>query len=291
MNKIKIGFIGAGLMGRGMINNLKMKYNVVVYNRTRATAESINGIQVFGSPKAAAGNTDIIFTCVSNDTALESVLFGSNGLFSGNIKNKILIDSGTTSIKMTEKIARAAKEKDLDFLDAPITGSKLGAEQGSMMFMIGGNKNIFDQVLPVLKTMGQRFVYCGPTPNGQKAKHALNMTMSLILESYLEGLALGIKNGVPPAAMQEILDNSGARNGIASFKMPYIKNHDFEEHFALRLMHKDLGLADEDRQSLGLYAPLADEITKVFAEALERGDEDICTIAKTLEEKNNIKFT
>jgi len=96
---------------------------------------------------------------------------------------------------------------------------------------------------------------------------------------------------VPPAAMQEILDNSGARNGIASFKMPYIKNHDFEEHFALRLMHKDLGLADEDRQSLGLYAPLADEITKVFAEALERGDEDICTIAKTLEEKNNIKFT
>ncbi len=291
MTNPKIGFIGVGTMGRGMINNLKKTYDVTVYNRTRARAEALGGVSVAGSPGEAAAAADIIFTCVSNDTALTEVLFGDKGIFSVELKGKTLVDSSTTSLELTEKIKKQADGKGAKFLDAPITGSKLGAEGGTMMFMVGGEKNIFDGLLPVLETMGKRFVYCGESGNGQRAKHALNLTMSMILESYLEGMALGIKHGVPADAMQEILDNSGAQNAVATFKMPYIKKRDFDQHFMLKLMHKDLKLAEADRRALGLYAPLSDAITGVFGKALPRGDEDIATIAKTLEQKNDISFS
>ncbi|PLX21083.1 hypothetical protein C0584_03515 [Candidatus Parcubacteria bacterium] len=290
MTKKKIGFIGVGIMGTGMINNLKKEFELFVYNRTRSKAEEISEINIVGSPKELGVKTDIVFVCVSNDEALRDVLYGDNGLFSGLEKGKTLVDSGTTSLELSEKIRDDAKKIGINFLDAPITGSKMGANNGTLMFMVGGQKEVFEKTIPVFQSMGKKFVYCGETPNGQKAKHSLNMTMSLILESYLEGMALGIKSGVPREAMQEILDNSGAKNGISDFKMKQILEKDFTPHFTLELMHKDLSLADDDRKNLNLHAPLADKIQEIFADSLSRKEEDICTIVKTLEEKNDIKF-
>jgi len=291
MENPKIGFIGLGTMGRGMADNLKKTYPLCVYNRTRSRAEALAAAEIAGSPREAAERSEIIFTCVSDDRALEEILSGSGGLFEADLTGKILVDSGTTSLGLTEKIAREAKRKDFEFLDAPVTGSKSGAEEGKLMFMVGGKKEVFDRIVPVLKTMGERFVYCGRTPNGQSAKHALNLTLSLVLESYLEGLAFGLKAGVPLKAMEEIFGNSGAKNGIASFKMPYIKKRDFAPHFMLRLMDKDLKLAALDRARFGVYAPLADEIIKIFDQALSRGNEDVSTIAKTLEKANGVSFS
>ena len=286
----KIGFIGVGTLGLGMINNLKKENKVVVYNRTREKAEEIGGIEVADTPKDLAEKTELIFVCISNDQALETVLFSDEGLFSADMKGKILVDDSTTSIEFTEKISKKAEEMGFDFLDAPVTGSKLVARDGGLLFMVGGKKEVFDNVVPYFKYMGQRFVYCGKQTNGQRAKHALNMTMSLVLQSYLEGMSFGIKAGVPREAMQEILDNSAAQNGVGKFKMEYILKRDFDPHFLLSLMHKDLKLADKDRKELGMYSPLADKITEIFDEAMDRKDEDVCTIVKTLEEKNNIKF-
>src|SRR3989338_11320110 len=170
-----IGFIGIGTMGKGMVENLlKNGFNVFAYNRTKSKAKAIKhkNFNIVDNPRELPGKTNIIFTCVSNDDALEEVLFSGKGVFQTIKENNILIDCGTTSAELTKKIYGKAKEKNAEFLDAPITGSKIGAETGQLVFMVGGNKEIFDKCAPLWNAMGKKAVYCGESGNGQKAKYA-----------------------------------------------------------------------------------------------------------------------
>ena len=290
-----IGFIGIGAMGRGMIENLlKNNFNVFAYNRTRSKAEAIKHkeFSIVDNPKELPGKTEVIFTCVSNDDALEEVLFSKNGIFQTINENNILIDCGTTSSEFTKKIYDKAKEKGVEFLDAPLTGSKIGAETGQLVLMIGGNKEIFDKCMPLWNAMGKKAVYCGENGAGQKAKYALNLAQTLILEGYLEGLIFGLKNNVPIDAMIEILDNSGAKNGVASFKMPYIMKRDFNAHFKYKLMHKDIKIAEKEIKKIGINLPLSKEMFKQFQKGHEKGldEEDFSALVKLLEEEIGIRI-
>ena len=290
-----IGFIGIGAMGRGMIENLlKNNFNVFAYNRTRSKAEAIKHkeFSIVDNPKELPGKTEVIFTCVSNDDALEEVLFSKNGIFQTINENNILIDCGTTSSEFTKKIYDKAKGKGVEFLDAPLTGSKIGAETGQLVFMIGGNKEIFDKCMPLWNAMGKKAVYCGENGAGQKAKYALNLAQTLILEGYLEGLIFGLKNNVPIDAMIEILDNSGAKNGVASFKMPYIMKRDFNAHFKYKLMHKDIKIAEKEIKKIGINLPLSKEMFKQFQKGHEKGldEEDFSALVKLLEEEIGIRI-
>ncbi|MDP2672919.1 MAG: NAD-binding protein [Nanoarchaeota archaeon] len=140
--------------------------------------------------------------------------------------------------------------------------------------------------------MGKKAVYCGETGNGQKIKHALNLTQSNILQGYLEGIALALKQGVPFNSVIDVMENSAAKNGVGSFKIPYIIKRDFEPHFLLNLMTKDLKLAEEEIKELKLELPLSQQTIKIFEEAMEKGysNEDFSAIVKLLEEKNGVKF-
>ena len=285
-----VGFVGVGTMGRGMVKNLAKKgFNVLAYNRTKEKIMDLNGknIQVVDSVKEACKGEAVI-TCLPNDEAVRDVVFGEEGIIK-NMQGKIFIDCGTTSVDMTRKISNASKNK-IEFLDSPITGSKLGAEAGTMTMMIGGKKDIFDKCMPMLKAIGKVHVYCGPATYGQRAKLALNMAMSMLLESYLECLIFAVKNGVPLKAMEEIMENSAAKNGIGSFKMPYIRKRDFEQHFMLKLMYKDLSFAEREMKKLNLDLPLAKHIKGIFEKSLSRRDEDISTIVKELEKKAGIEL-
>lgn len=289
-----IGFIGIGTMGKGMVENLLKKgFNVFAFNRTKLKLESIKheNLTVVEAPKDLSEKTDAIFTCVSNDDALRDVLFSENGVFQTINEKNILIDCGTTSSEFTKEIYEKAKEENVEFLDAPITGSKLGAEGGQLLFMVGGSKEVFDGLNDVWDAMGKKTVYCGESGLGQKAKYALNLTQALILESYLEGLIFGLKNNVPIQAMTEILDNSGAKNGVSSFKLPYIMRRDFTPHFLYKLMHKDLRLAEKEIQKLGLNLPLSKGIFKQFQKGHEAGfdEDDFCSLVKLLEEESRIR--
>ena len=289
-----IGFIGIGTMGKGMVENLlKNGFNVFAYNRTRSKAEAIKhkNFNIVASPKELPEKTDVIFTCVSNDDALKEVLFSENGVFKALNKNNILVDSGTTSLELTKEMYEKVKRKNAEFLDAPITGSRIGAESGQLLFMVGGNKKIFEKCMPLWNAMGKKAVYCGKNGAGQKAKYALNLAQTLILEGYLEGLIFAIKNNVPIEAMIEILDNSGAKNGVASFKVPYITKRDFNPHFKYKLMHKDLKIAEKEMQKLNLNLPLSKEIFKQFKKGHEKGldEEDFCSLVKLLEEEAGFK--
>src|SRR3989338_1966083 len=158
--------------------------------------------------------------------------------------------------------------------------------------MIGGNKEIFDKCMPLWNAMGKKAVYCGENGAGQKAKYALNLAQTLILEGYLEGLIFGLKNNVPIDAMIEILDNSGAKNGVASFKMPYIMKRYFNAHFKYKLMHKDIKIAEKEINALGLNLPLSKEIFKIFQKGHDKGlgEEDFCSLVKLLEGEAEIKI-
>ena len=292
MTEIKnIGFIGIGTMGRGMVQNLaKNGFNVLAYNRTKEKVKDIVDDKITLVDNLEDTNkADIIMMCLTNDEALEEALFEKK-FISSLESGKILIDSSTTSLEMTEKIAKACAERNVDFLDAPITGSKLGANAGTLTYMVGGKKEIFDKCLPALKTMGKVHVYCGPSTYGQRAKVALNMTMSLIMESYFEGVVFAVKNGVPLEAIEEVLENSGAKSTAGSLKMKYVKKRDFEQHFMLKLMVKDLKLAEKERKRLGINFPLSDKILEIFEKSMSRGEEDVSTIVKELEKDAGVEL-
>ena len=286
-----VGFVGVGTMGRGMVNNLaKNGFKILAYNRTKEKIIDMqnDNISVVDSIKDAC-DSDILITCLPDDKAMEEAVFGKDGIMK-NIKGKVLVDCGTTSIDMTKKINEACNKKKIDFLDAPITGSKLGAEAGTLTIMVGGKKDVFDRCLDVFKAMGKTHVYCGPATYGQKAKLALQMIQAMILESYLECLVFAVKNDVPLEAMERIMENSGAKNGIGMFKMPYIKKREFKPHFMLKLMHKDLVLAEKEMKRLGLDLPLAKHIRSIFEKSMERGEDDVSAIVKELEKKAGVRL-
>jgi len=296
INSVDIGFIGIGTMGRGMVENLlKNGFNVYAYNRTQAKIKGINhaNFKAVGKPKELPEKCDVIFTCVSNDEALKDILFSENGVFKALNKKNILIDCGTTSLELTSKIHQKSKEKNAEFLDAPLTGSRIGAETGQLVIMAGGKKEIFEKCMPLWNAVGKKAVYCGSSGAGQKVKHALNLAMSLILESYLEALIFAMKSGVDIRPIIEVLDNSGAKNGVASFKMPYILERSFKPaHFLYSLMHKDIKIAEKEINGLGLNLPLSKEIFKIFQKGHEKGlgEEDFCSLVKLLEGEAGIQI-
>lgn len=290
-----IGFIGLGTMGSGMVQNLlKNGFKVNAYNRTSSKAGKINhkNFNFAESPKEACEKSEIVITCVSNDAALESVLFSNNGVFAALGKGKILIDCSTTSVKATAKIAEECGKKNANFIDAPVTGSKTAAESGTLLFMAGGDRKTIGNCMPVFNAMGKKLVYCGPNTYGQRAKIALNLTQALMLQSCLEGLVLGAKNGVPLKSMLEIFENSGAKSGVGSVKVQKIMKRDFSPHFKLELMNKDVEFAMSEMKKLGLELPLSIEVAKVFKKAMSEGlgHEDFASLAKLLEEKAGIEL-
>lgn len=290
-----IGFIGLGTMGSGMAQNLlKNGFKVVGYNRTKLKAEKTRhkNFSIAISPKEACRNSDITITCVASDSALNEVLFSAEGVFNDLDKNKTLIDCSTTSVELTSKIAKECEKRGIKFLDAPITGSKMGAETGSLLFMAGGDEKVVKECMPVFNAMGKKLVYCGPSTFGQRAKIALNLTQALILQSSFEGLVLGAKNGVSLKSMIEIFENSGAKSGVGSVKIPKVLKRDFSAHFKLELMNKDVEFAVNEMKKLGLELPLSMAVAKVFRKAMAKGlgSEDFAGIAKLLEEEAEVEL-
>jgi 3-hydroxyisobutyrate dehydrogenase-like beta-hydroxyacid dehydrogenase len=198
----------------------------------------------------------------------------------------ILVDCGTVSPLESARIANALHSHDIDFLDAPCTGSKAGAENGTLTFMVGGKEEVFKRVRPYFEAMGKTFYYCGESGMGLRAKLTQNLILGNLLQAFNEGMVLSTKAGVGPDLMLDILNNSAARSGLISAKAPAVFKRDFSTNFSVKWLSKDIRLAIELGSEIGVPLPLTALTQQLFEAAVAKGygEEDICGSIRVLEE-------
>ncbi|MBZ5515591.1 MAG: NAD(P)-dependent oxidoreductase [Acidobacteriia bacterium] len=273
-----VGFIGLGIMGQPMALNLvKAGFQVAVFNRTRAKAAELEkaGARVASNPGDAARDADFVMSIVSDSAASEEVMLGKEGVLQTVKPGAIVIDSATISPAVSRKLACHTAGKQASFLDAPVTGSKHGAEKGELTFMVGGEREVFERALPVLKVLGKKHIYCGTHGSGLSAKLAQNVIQSTMLEIFCEGFVLAAKAGVKPETMFEIIQSSMARAALTDFKAPFIFKGDFTPYFPLKWMHKDVTLALEAAFAQGVPMPTAAAVKEVYAAAKAQGQGEL----------------
>src|SRR5713226_6069806 len=265
-------------MGRPMgANLLKAGFPLVVWNRTRARAEALaqQGARVAATPREAAAACDVLLTIVSDPPALESVLWGADGALAGLRRGSIYVDSSTVAPALARRIAAACAERGAEFLDAPVTGGTWGAEKVELVFMVGGDQQTLERVDPVLGAMGKRWFHLGPHGAGQTVKLAMNMILALEVDALAEALALVTRAGVAGERLVEVMQSSMARSPLLDIKAPMILQADYAPSFPLRLMHKDLGLALDLANQLGVPLPATAAAREIYNAVKGSAKEDL----------------
>jgi 2-hydroxy-3-oxopropionate reductase len=278
----KIGLIGLGLMGRPMgMNLLKAGHSLTVWNRTPARAEELvaAGAVLAKTPREVAASSDVLLSIVSDPPALESVVWGNegkkDGVLGGLKSGSIYIESSTVSPVLENKISLACKERGVRFLDAPVTGGDWGAREGNLVFMVGGDAETLKEVEPVLGVMGKRWFHLGPVGAGQTVKLAMNALLALQVDAMAEAIALVTKAGLSGERLVEVMQASMARSGLLDLKSPLMLKGDFKPSFPLRLMHKDLGLALDLANQLGVALPATAAAREVYSYVKGEAKEDL----------------
>jgi 3-hydroxyisobutyrate dehydrogenase-like beta-hydroxyacid dehydrogenase len=278
----KVGLIGLGLMGRPMgLNLLKAGYSLTVWNRTASRAESLvaAGAKLANSPEEVAGSSDVLITIVSDPPALEGVLWGGSGQGAGALGSlrpgSIYIDSSTVSPALARRIAVASTERQIAFLDAPVTGGTWGAEKGELVFMVGGDPQVLKDAEPILSVMGKRWFHLGPNGAGQTIKLAMNLILALQVDALAEALALVTAAGFEGEKLVDVLQSSMARAAVLDVKAPLLLKGDYPPSFPLRLMHKDMGLALELAKEAGVALPAATAADATYSAVKAAAKQDL----------------
>jgi 3-hydroxyisobutyrate dehydrogenase/2-hydroxy-3-oxopropionate reductase len=286
----KLGFLGLGIMGYPMARNLlRAGHEVALWSHSSAKARELAAAEkgrFCATPKEVAANADVIFLIVGDTSMSREAILGKDGIVEGARAGTVVADASTIAPTASRQIGQALAAKGVDFLDAPCTGSKPGAEGGTLTFMIGGGREVFERVRPILEVMGKRFFYCGGPGMGLHAKLSQNLILSNLLQGFNEGMVLAVKAGVEPSLMLEILDNSAAKSGLVSAKAPLVLRRAFAPAFSVKWMHKDIGLMLESANELHVPLPLTALTREMFQAAIAKGhgDEDICATIKVLED-------
>jgi 3-hydroxyisobutyrate dehydrogenase-like beta-hydroxyacid dehydrogenase len=278
----KVGLIGLGLMGRPMgLNLLKAGYSLTVWNRTASRADSLvaAGARLASSPQEVAAASDVLITIVSDPPALEGVLWGGSGKGSGALGSlrpgSIYIDSSTVSPVLARKIAAACAERQIAFLDAPVTGGTWGAEKGELVFMVGGDAQVLKDAEPVFSVMGKRWFHLGPNGAGQTIKLAMNLILALQVDALAEALALVTAAGLQGEKLVEVLQSSMAQAAVLDVKAPLLLKGEYPPSFPLRLMHKDMGLALDLAKEAGVTLPAAAAAFSTYSAVKAAAKEDL----------------
>jgi 3-hydroxyisobutyrate dehydrogenase-like beta-hydroxyacid dehydrogenase len=291
----RIGFAGLGLMGGRMARNLLKKgFPLTVWNRSEQRCQALarEGAAVAPTPRELAERSDVVVACVSDPPAVERLVFAPDGLLGGVRAGFRYLECSTVDPGTTRRVQAALLAKGADALEAPVTGSKGGAENGTLLFMTGGARAVHDELLPVMMAMGTRAIHCGEMGHGSTVKLIGNSVISFMLEALCEGIVLGRRAGVPIETLLEVIQASGYQSPYYGFKGGAIARREFEEHFAIDLLVKDQTLMLSEGAALKVPLPGLAAIREVFqsARAQGLGREDICAVVKTLEQASGEKL-
>jgi len=287
--KPNIAFIGLGNMGAPMAENLlKAGYALSVYDLSEDATQRLQqaGASVADSPKDAANNAQVVISMLPAGKHVHSVYLGDSGLLANLPKGTLVIDSSTIAAADARTVAEAASELGIDFLDAPVSGGTGGAIAGSLTFIVGGSADAFAKAEPILAVMGKNIFHAGDHGAGQVAKICNNMLLGILMAGTAESINLGVKNGLDPKVLSDIMLQSSGRNWTLEVYNPYPQvmenvpsSNGYQGGFMSKLMQKDLNLAMQTAQDTNVETPMGAKATELYeAHTVENGDRDFSSI-------------
>jgi 3-hydroxyisobutyrate dehydrogenase len=270
-----VAFLGLGVMGYPMAGHLaRAGHEVTVYNRTAAKAEA--WAREFGgksapSPREAAQGADIVFCCVGNDDDLRSVVLGGNGAFAGMKPGAIFVDHTTASAEVARELATEARGRGLQFIDAPVSGGNLGAINGVLTVMCGGDAAAFAQVQPVAMAFAKAVTLLGDSGAGQLAKMVNQICIAGLVQGLAEAIAFGQKAGLDMKAVLGVIGKGAAQSWQLDNRGPTMVDDKFDFGFAVDWMRKDLGLCLEEARRNGSRLPVTALVDQFYADLQAEG--------------------
>ena len=290
----KIAFLGIGIMGHNVVTNLlKAGYPVTVYNRTAKKCEPLVklGAKQANSPKEAIADAEVVMVMLNDDTGIESVMFGKDGVVEGVKPGQIVIDLTTCLPKTSLREAAAVTAKGAKFLDAPVFGSKAESRDAGLWIVIGGEKAVYEKVLPIFKKISETTHYMGENGKGTSMKLVGNLVVAAQIEAVAESLTLATKAGLDPKDVLGVLAVTDFKSPILSGVGDAVCRRDFSPSFYLKLMLKDANLISSFAQDLNVSLPATAAIREVIKVGVNKGwgEENASAFVKVIEQMSGVE--
>jgi 2-hydroxy-3-oxopropionate reductase len=262
-----IGFIGLGIMGRPMAKNVrKAGYPLVVHNRSRAAVDDLvqAGARAATSPREVAAQCDVLITMLPNSPDVDLVALGKDGIIEGARRGLVFVDMSTISPLVSRKVGQALEPKGVRMLDAPVSGGEKGAIEGTLSIMVGGDKALFEQMLPIFQALGKTITHLGALGSGGFTKLANQVIVAVNLTALAEGLTLAAKAGLDRELTIKALSGGLAGSRCLEQKAPNYVQGSYKPGFKVDLHYKDLGLIMEAARALGVPLPATAVVQELF---------------------------
>ena len=253
-----LGFIGLGVMGGQMVDRLLSKgHSVTGYNRTASKAEWLvnKGMKLVATPRQVAETVDVVFAMVTNGAALKGIAEGPDGLIAGLSANKIFADISTVYPDLSREIAEKVRAMGADMLDTPVSGSVITLQQGQLSVIVGGRKETFERLKPLLEDIGPKVTHVGGNGVALSMKIAVNLSLAVQLLAFSEGVLLAEKSGIPRQVAVDVLTNSAIASPVLKYRGPFVLQQPEEAWFDVNMMQKDMLLAMELGRKLDVPVP------------------------------------
>lgn len=253
-----LGFVGLGVMGSQMVNRLLSKgHTVTGFNRTRSKAQWLidKGMKWADSPRAVSAASDVTFAMVTNSAALAAITDGPDGLLAGLGKDKIFVDMSTVSPTVSRALAARVREKGADMVDSPVSGSVITLQEGKLSVMVGGRRETFDRVKPLLENIGPKVTYVGENGLALAMKIAVNLSLAVQMLAFSEGVLLAEKSGIARETAVDVLTHSAVASPMIQYRGPFVLHMPEEAWFDVNMMQKDMLLALELGRQLDVPLP------------------------------------
>ena len=293
-NKLKLGFVGLGIMGGPMAGHLVNAGHEVFINTRSKVPEGLASSAAIqcASPQEVASKADIIFTMVPDTPDVEKVLFGDKGITFGLSKGKVVVDMSSISPIATKEFAKKINALGCDYLDAPVSGGEVGAKNATLSIMVGGDEKIFEKVKPILELMGKNINLVGGNGDGQTAKVANQIIVALNIEAVAEALLFASKAGADPAKVRQALMGGFAGSKILEVHGERMVKRTFDPGFRIELHQKDLNLALNSARALGVSLPNTATAQELFNSCSAHGGKawDHSAMVRALEKLANFEI-
>ncbi|MFS0562495.1 NAD(P)-dependent oxidoreductase [Terribacillus sp. 179-K 1B1 HS] len=278
----KVGFIGTGVMGKSMSRNLMQAgFELAVYTRTKAKAEELidAGAVWHHTPASLAASVDAVITMVGYPSDVQEVYFGESGILQHAKSGTYVIDMTTSRPALAEEIHAAAKDKGIFALDAPVSGGDVGAKNGKLAIMVGGEQDAFQAVLPIFEAMGENIILQGPAGFGQHTKLINQVTIASNMVGVCEAISYAEYAGMDPSKVLQSITTGAAGSFSLSNLAPRMIKGDYDPGFYVKHFIKDMKLALEAAKEMGLMTPGLELSLSLYERLAENGDEDLGTQA------------